>query len=51
MVSTPIIHIITTHLLTPEGWEAEFTEWLTHSGQLTHKVVTRQPQVRESPPA
>jgi len=46
MVSTPAIHAITwitTHLLTLEDGRLSWPNWLTHSRQLTHRVVTCQP--------
>ena len=42
-------HLSTNILLIPrptEGRRLSWPGWLTHSGRLTHEVVTRQPQIR-----
>jgi len=46
MVSTTVIHVITritTHLPTRRDGRLSWPSWSTHSGRLTHEVVTRQP--------
>ena len=49
MVSTPVIHAITwitTHYRPRRDGRLGWPGWLTHSGRLTHEVVTRQPWIR-----
>ena len=46
MVSTPVIHgLLLIHQPRRDG-RLSWHSWLTHSGHLTHKVVTRQPRIR-----
>jgi len=55
MVSTHVIHTIATHLLTPEGWKAEFAQlanpqWKLYS-RSGHLSTIDRAQVRNSPSA
>ena len=51
-VANGATHLATDILLIPrptEGRRLSWPGWLTHSGRLTHEVVTGQPHIRESP--
>ena len=41
-----LVRLLTTHLPTRRDGRLSWPSWLTYSGRLTHKVVTRQPWIR-----
>jgi len=45
MVSTPVIHGLLLIYRPGRDERLSWPSWLTHSGRLTHKVVTRQPSI------